>query len=149
MASGYAVAVMGIDFTLRYFYKVLLDLLPICNQDQGNKIRWVASGLSPPPVPHPLIFPFFSFLWIKEEIKTKELKKERRGVKGTLSFLAELHVLDYPTKRQVLLKTHLISTLSFILLSHSFFSSSFLQPLTVSLCECPGAVLIRISAERE
>ncbi|CAB1332223.1 unnamed protein product [Coregonus sp. 'balchen'] len=39
MASGYAVAVMGIDFTLRYFYKVLLDLLPICNQDKGNKIR--------------------------------------------------------------------------------------------------------------
>ncbi|XP_030228638.1 VWFA and cache domain-containing protein 1 isoform X2 [Gadus morhua] len=39
MASGYAVAVMGIDFTLRYFYKVLLDLLPICNQDNGNKIR--------------------------------------------------------------------------------------------------------------
>ncbi|RXM36476.1 VWFA and cache domain-containing protein 1 [Acipenser ruthenus] len=39
MASGYAVAVMGIDFTLRYFYKVLLDLLPICNQDRGNKIR--------------------------------------------------------------------------------------------------------------
>ncbi|KAL1022783.1 hypothetical protein UPYG_G00032240 [Umbra pygmaea] len=38
-ASGYAVAVMGIDFTLRYFYKVLLDLLPICNQDNGNKIR--------------------------------------------------------------------------------------------------------------
>lgn len=40
MAPGYAVAVMGIDFTLRYFYKVLLDLLPICNQDKGNKIRW-------------------------------------------------------------------------------------------------------------
>ncbi|CAB1323923.1 unnamed protein product, partial [Coregonus sp. 'balchen'] len=40
MASGYAVAVMGIDFTLRYFYKVLLDLLPICNQDKGNKIRY-------------------------------------------------------------------------------------------------------------
>ncbi|CAJ1061015.1 VWFA and cache domain-containing protein 1 [Xyrichtys novacula] len=39
MAPGYAVAVMGIDFTLRYFYKVLLDLLPICNQDKGNKIR--------------------------------------------------------------------------------------------------------------
>uniref|UniRef100_A0A673YEM4 Cache domain containing 1 n=1 Tax=Salmo trutta TaxID=8032 RepID=A0A673YEM4_SALTR len=39
MASGYAVAVMGIDFTLRYLYKVLLDLLPICNQDKGNKIR--------------------------------------------------------------------------------------------------------------
>ncbi|XP_060775913.1 VWFA and cache domain-containing protein 1 isoform X1 [Neoarius graeffei] len=39
MAPGYAVAVMGIDFTLRYFYKVLLDLLPICNQDRGNKIR--------------------------------------------------------------------------------------------------------------
>ncbi|MGH0183666.1 UNVERIFIED_CONTAM: hypothetical protein FKN15_025037 [Acipenser sinensis] len=39
MASGYAVAVMGIDFTLRYFYKVLLDLLPVCNQDRGNKIR--------------------------------------------------------------------------------------------------------------
>ncbi|KAM6962725.1 VWFA and cache domain-containing protein 1 [Aplochiton taeniatus] len=39
MASGYAVAVMGIDFTLRYFYKVLLDLLPVCNQDKGNKIR--------------------------------------------------------------------------------------------------------------
>ncbi|TRY54000.1 hypothetical protein DNTS_015557 [Danionella cerebrum] len=39
MASGYTVAVMGIDFTLRYFYKVLLDLLPICNQDKGNKIR--------------------------------------------------------------------------------------------------------------
>uniref|UniRef100_A0A673IQD9 VWFA and cache domain-containing protein 1 n=2 Tax=Sinocyclocheilus rhinocerous TaxID=307959 RepID=A0A673IQD9_9TELE len=38
-ASGYTVAVMGIDFTLRYFYKVLLDLLPICNQDKGNKIR--------------------------------------------------------------------------------------------------------------
>lgn len=38
-APGYAVAVMGIDFTLRYFYKVLLDLLPICNQDKGNKIR--------------------------------------------------------------------------------------------------------------
>uniref|UniRef100_A0A3B3Q600 VWFA and cache domain-containing protein 1 n=1 Tax=Paramormyrops kingsleyae TaxID=1676925 RepID=A0A3B3Q600_9TELE len=36
---GSAVAVMGIDFTLRYFYKVLLDLLPICNQDKGNKIR--------------------------------------------------------------------------------------------------------------
>lgn len=40
MAPGYAVAVMGIDFTLRYFYKVLLDLLPICNQDKGNKIRY-------------------------------------------------------------------------------------------------------------
>lgn len=39
MAPGSAVAVMGIDFTLRYFYKVLLDLLPICNQDKGNKIR--------------------------------------------------------------------------------------------------------------
>ncbi|KAK7888987.1 hypothetical protein WMY93_024547 [Mugilogobius chulae] len=39
MAPGYAVAVMGIDFTLRYFYKVLLDLLPVCNQDRGNKIR--------------------------------------------------------------------------------------------------------------
>ncbi|KAI2663592.1 VWFA and cache domain-containing protein 1 [Labeo rohita] len=39
VASGYTVAVMGIDFTLRYFYKVLLDLLPICNQDKGNKIR--------------------------------------------------------------------------------------------------------------
>lgn len=39
MAPGYAIAVMGIDFTLRYFYKVLLDLLPICNQDKGNKIR--------------------------------------------------------------------------------------------------------------
>ncbi|XP_015234155.1 PREDICTED: VWFA and cache domain-containing protein 1 [Cyprinodon variegatus] len=39
MAPGYAVAVMGIDFTLRYFYKVLLDLLPICNQDKGRKIR--------------------------------------------------------------------------------------------------------------
>ncbi|XP_068446060.1 VWFA and cache domain-containing protein 1 isoform X2 [Clinocottus analis] len=39
MAPGYAFAVMGIDFTLRYFYKVLLDLLPICNQDKGNKIR--------------------------------------------------------------------------------------------------------------
>uniref|UniRef100_A0A3B4AXJ2 Uncharacterized protein n=1 Tax=Periophthalmus magnuspinnatus TaxID=409849 RepID=A0A3B4AXJ2_9GOBI len=39
MAPGYAVAVMGIDFTLRYFYKVLLDLLPVCNQDKGNKIR--------------------------------------------------------------------------------------------------------------
>uniref|UniRef100_A0A8C7F0P1 Cache domain containing 1 n=1 Tax=Oncorhynchus kisutch TaxID=8019 RepID=A0A8C7F0P1_ONCKI len=39
MAPGYAVAVMGIDFTLRYLYKVLLDLLPICNQDKGNKIR--------------------------------------------------------------------------------------------------------------
>ncbi|MED6250120.1 VWFA and cache domain-containing protein 1, partial [Ataeniobius toweri] len=39
MAPGYAVAVMGIDFTLRYFYKVLLDLLPICNQDKGHKIR--------------------------------------------------------------------------------------------------------------
>uniref|UniRef100_A0A669D1T1 VWFA and cache domain-containing protein 1 n=1 Tax=Oreochromis niloticus TaxID=8128 RepID=A0A669D1T1_ORENI len=39
MAPGYAVAVMGIDFTLRYFYKVLLDLVPICNQDKGNKIR--------------------------------------------------------------------------------------------------------------
>ncbi|KAK1795745.1 hypothetical protein P4O66_001224 [Electrophorus voltai] len=38
-APGYTVAVMGIDFTLRYFYKVLLDLLPICNQDKGNKIR--------------------------------------------------------------------------------------------------------------
>lgn len=45
MAPGYAVAVMGIDFTLRYFYKVLLDLLPICNQDKGNKIRWVDYGL--------------------------------------------------------------------------------------------------------
>lgn len=40
MAPGYAVAVMGIDFTLRYFYKVLLDLLPICNQDKGKKIRY-------------------------------------------------------------------------------------------------------------
>lgn len=40
MAPGYAIAVMGIDFTLRYFYKVLLDLLPICNQDKGNKIRY-------------------------------------------------------------------------------------------------------------
>uniref|UniRef100_A0A1A8Q6T5 VWFA and cache domain-containing protein 1 n=1 Tax=Nothobranchius rachovii TaxID=451742 RepID=A0A1A8Q6T5_9TELE len=39
MAPGYAIAVMGIDFTLRYFYKVLLDLLPICNQDKGHKIR--------------------------------------------------------------------------------------------------------------
>lgn len=39
MAPGYAIAVMGIDFTLRYFYKVLLDLLPICNQDKGDKIR--------------------------------------------------------------------------------------------------------------
>ncbi|XP_018609330.1 VWFA and cache domain-containing protein 1 [Scleropages formosus] len=39
MTSGSTVAVMGIDFTLRYFYKVLLDLLPICNQDRGNKIR--------------------------------------------------------------------------------------------------------------
>ncbi|KAM4575122.1 VWFA and cache domain-containing protein 1 [Fundulus diaphanus] len=39
MAPGYAVAVMGIDFTLRYFYKVLLDLLPICNQDRGHKLR--------------------------------------------------------------------------------------------------------------
>ncbi|KAL4635019.1 VWFA and cache domain-containing protein 1 [Arapaima gigas] len=39
IASGSTVAVMGIDFTLRYFYKVLLDLLPICNQDKGNKIR--------------------------------------------------------------------------------------------------------------
>uniref|UniRef100_A0A4W3HXJ0 Cache domain containing 1 n=1 Tax=Callorhinchus milii TaxID=7868 RepID=A0A4W3HXJ0_CALMI len=38
-APGHAVAVMGIDFTLRYFYKVLLDLLPVCNQDGGNKIR--------------------------------------------------------------------------------------------------------------
>ncbi|XP_078074535.1 VWFA and cache domain-containing protein 1 isoform X2 [Mustelus asterias] len=38
-APGHAVAVMGVDFTLRYFYKVLLDLLPICNQDGGNKIR--------------------------------------------------------------------------------------------------------------
>lgn len=45
MAPGYAVAVMGIDFTLRYFYKVLLDLLPICNQDKGNKIRYERAGL--------------------------------------------------------------------------------------------------------
>lgn len=44
MAPGYAVAVMGIDFTLRYFYKVLLDLLPICNQDKGNKIRYEPGG---------------------------------------------------------------------------------------------------------
>lgn len=44
MAPGYAVAVMGIDFTLRYFYKVLLDLLPICNQDKGNKIRYERGG---------------------------------------------------------------------------------------------------------
>lgn len=44
MAPGYAVAVMGIDFTLRYFYKVLLDLLPICNQDKGNKIRYERRG---------------------------------------------------------------------------------------------------------
>uniref|UniRef100_A0A6I8NAW0 VWFA and cache domain-containing protein 1 n=1 Tax=Ornithorhynchus anatinus TaxID=9258 RepID=A0A6I8NAW0_ORNAN len=36
---GHTVAVMGIDFTLRYFYKVLMDLLPVCNQDGGNKIR--------------------------------------------------------------------------------------------------------------
>ncbi|KAI1236902.1 hypothetical protein IHE44_0015160 [Lamprotornis superbus] len=28
MSSGHSVAVMGIDFTLRYFYKVLMDLLP-------------------------------------------------------------------------------------------------------------------------
>lgn len=46
MAPGYAVAVMGIDFTLRYFYKVLLDLLPICNQDKGNKIRYGRGGLA-------------------------------------------------------------------------------------------------------
>lgn len=39
MSSGHSVAVMGIDFTLRYFYKVLMDLLPVCNQDGGNKIR--------------------------------------------------------------------------------------------------------------
>ncbi|XP_023650562.1 VWFA and cache domain-containing protein 1 isoform X2 [Paramormyrops kingsleyae] len=39
MVPGSVVAVMGIDFTLRYFYKVLLDLLPVCNQDKGNKIR--------------------------------------------------------------------------------------------------------------
>lgn len=45
MAPGYAVAVMGIDFTLRYFYKVLLDLLPICNQDKGNKIRYEPADL--------------------------------------------------------------------------------------------------------
>ncbi|XP_057226409.1 VWFA and cache domain-containing protein 1 [Malurus melanocephalus] len=38
MSSGHSVAVMGIDFTLRYFYKVLMDLLPVCNQDGGNKI---------------------------------------------------------------------------------------------------------------
>lgn len=44
MAPGFAVAVMGIDFTLRYFYKVLLDLLPICNQDKGNKIRYQRPG---------------------------------------------------------------------------------------------------------
>lgn len=44
MAPGYAVAVMAIDFTLRYFYKVLLDLLPICNQDKGNKIRCDRGG---------------------------------------------------------------------------------------------------------
>ncbi|XP_010603533.1 VWFA and cache domain-containing protein 1 [Fukomys damarensis] len=39
LSSGHTVAVMGIDFTLRYFYKVLMDLLPVCNQDGGNKIR--------------------------------------------------------------------------------------------------------------
>lgn len=39
MSSGHSVAVMGIDFTLRYFYKVLMDLLPVCNQDGGNKLR--------------------------------------------------------------------------------------------------------------
>ncbi|KAG9469617.1 hypothetical protein GDO78_020064 [Eleutherodactylus coqui] len=39
VSSGYTVAVMGIDFTLRYFYKVLMELLPVCNQDGGNKIR--------------------------------------------------------------------------------------------------------------
>ncbi|XP_063283945.1 VWFA and cache domain-containing protein 1 isoform X1 [Pelobates fuscus] len=39
VSSGHTVAVMGMDFTLRYFYKVLIDLLPICNQDGGNKLR--------------------------------------------------------------------------------------------------------------
>lgn len=39
---------MGIDFTLRYFYKVLLDLLPICNQDKGNKIRYGRGGFGRP-----------------------------------------------------------------------------------------------------
>uniref|UniRef100_A0A8C9W668 VWFA and cache domain-containing protein 1 n=1 Tax=Scleropages formosus TaxID=113540 RepID=A0A8C9W668_SCLFO len=37
-SPGSVVAVMGIDFTLHYFYKVLLDLLPVCNQDK-TKIR--------------------------------------------------------------------------------------------------------------
>uniref|UniRef100_F7DFT1 Cache domain-containing 1 n=1 Tax=Xenopus tropicalis TaxID=8364 RepID=F7DFT1_XENTR len=39
ISPGNTVAVMGIDFTLRYFYKVLMELLPVCNQDGGNKIR--------------------------------------------------------------------------------------------------------------
>lgn len=62
MAPGFAVAVMGIDFTLRYFYKVLLDLLPICNQDKGNKIRYERPGflLSSPRYQF-LFFFIFSF----------------------------------------------------------------------------------------
>uniref|UniRef100_A0A8B9HTH4 VWFA and cache domain-containing protein 1 n=1 Tax=Astyanax mexicanus TaxID=7994 RepID=A0A8B9HTH4_ASTMX len=50
MAPGYAVAVMGIDFTLRYFYKVLLDLLPISCPTLPHP-----APLSPTPCQEPLV----------------------------------------------------------------------------------------------
>lgn len=92
MAPGYAVAVMGIDFTLRYFYKVLLDLLPICNQDKGNKIRYERGGSGWSVsllwiIPSPCYqFLFFDSFGIKKGFAEEELNfqidEKKKGKEG-------------------------------------------------------------------